>query len=280
MVEKESLKESSKDSLDELQSLAKQAQTWLTDQVFPLWLSRGFDRKAGNFVEALSQDGQPLAIDRRAMVQARQIYSLRLALEKNWLNSQLQLEARQQIQLSVQSLMTDFSLPNGSFVRSITVAGKPSETSPDLYTQAFALFGFANAYAVEKSQSVKNRALKLIQYLIKERQVSGGGFSELQSGKIIYEANPHMHLFEAAVTWMEVDSDPAWSQLATSILDLCLGAFIDPENGCLAEHFDSGWKPLQPHPERKNGFVVEPGHQYEWAWLMQKFEKLNSQKNK
>ncbi len=264
-----------KDSLSGLSSVRAQSKTWLMEQVFPLWLRNGFDRKLGNFVEALSPEGQPLSIDRRAMVQARQIYSLRLALERNWISSQMQVEARQQIQLAVQSLLTDFSLPNGSFVRSITSDGKHSDISPDLYTQAFSLFGLANSYRVEKNEFLRKRALALVQYLKKERQVSHGGFSELQAGKTVYEANPHMHLFEAAVAWMEVDSEPVWSDLATSIMHLCLDYFIDPETGNLAEHFDSAWKPIVTD----RGFVVEPGHQYEWAWLLQRFEKLGSPKN-
>src|SRR4051812_3641058 len=55
---------------------------WLAKCVLPLWLERGLDPQAGGFYEALSLDqGQPVIGPRRAMVQARQIYSWRIALD-------------------------------------------------------------------------------------------------------------------------------------------------------------------------------------------------------
>ena len=91
-----------------------------------------------------------------------------------------------------------------------------------------------------------------------------------QEGKICFEANPHMHLFEASLAWMETDPDPLWIELADEILELCLQHLIDPKTGFLSEHFEAGWKPLMSGQR----FVVEPGHQFEWSWLLSRYEKL------
>ncbi len=40
--------------------------------------------------------------------------------------------------------------------------------------------------------------------------------------------------------------------------------FIDPINGALREFFDEAWRPAPGEPGR----IVEPGHQFEWAWLL------------
>ncbi|MGH8240519.1 MAG: AGE family epimerase/isomerase, partial [Steroidobacteraceae bacterium] len=44
---------------------------------------------------------------------------------------------------------------------------------------------------------------------------------------------------------------------------LALSAFIDPSTGILREHFDANWGKLAAA-----GRVIEPGHHFEWAWLL------------
>jgi mannose-6-phosphate isomerase len=78
-----------------------------------------------------------------------------------------------------------------------------------------------------------------------------------------------MHLFEAALSWMQADTDPRWKDLAEEVLELCLSRFIDVESGALCEQFGKDWR-----PRRTDGnFFFEPGHHYEWAWLMTLYEE-------
>lgn len=248
------------------------AEKWTRESALPLWLDTGVDWKQGGFFEALGTDGQPLAQNRRAMVQARQIYACRLSLELGWFN---EAKTREAARLGIDYLMQKFSLPSGAFIHSVTNDGVAANTTLDLYAQAFGLFGLAQAYSIEKESSerqggLKVRAEALVAYLERERRLPEGGFWELQDGRRALEANPHMHLFEAFLAWMEVDPDPMWRKLASEILELCLDKFIDRESGTLAEHFSDGWTPI-----RIDGrFVVEPGHQFEWAWLIGRYEKF------
>src|SRR5262249_12534375 len=55
--------------------------------------------------------------------------------------------------------------------------------------------------------------------------------------------------------------------LAEKLATLALSRFIDPQSGFLREYFDVDWRPL-PGPA---GRVVEPGHQFEWAWLLDRW---------
>jgi len=92
------------------------------------------------------------------------------------------------------------------------------------------------------------------------------GFTEAATEHPFW-ANPHMHLLEAALAWMEVDADPVWSALAERIARLALSAFIDPQSGALREHFGPDWRPAAGPAGR----IVEPGHQFEWAWLLRRW---------
>ena len=54
-----------------------------------------------------------------------------------------------------------------------------------------------------------------------------------------------------------------WKPLADEIAEFALAHFFDG-NGVLHEFFDADWK----FARRREGRIVEPGHQYEWAWLL------------
>lgn len=240
---------------------------WLSHDVLPLWMEKGVDWNKGGFIESFSLDGDPHDVPRRSMVQARQIYSLRLAADLQLCDQD---KAHKAIRLGAETLMRHYRLPNGGFIHSANKEGVAQNTTPDLYAQAFALFGLAHAYSVNPAPDYRTSAQELVAYLYRERLLPRGGFSELTDKKVQYEANPHMHLFESAVSWMSIDKDPLWRKLADDILALCLEKFIDPATKNLAEHFTPEWSPIL-----YNGrFVFEPGHQYEWAWLMGIYEDL------
>ncbi len=242
------------------------ARSWLAGQVFPLWAAKGIDPRGGGFIEALSLTGEPLDVPRRAMVQARQIYSFRTGMKLGCLPEGA---ARAAIGSACSALLERYSLPSGAFIHSVDAAGKPKNGQADLYTQAFALFGLANAFAVAPDERLKRRALLLADYLRRERRAPGGGYTEIENGAVVLRSNPHMHLFEAALAWMQADPDPRWRELAEEVLNLCLKKFIDPETGALCEYFQGTWEPV-----RTDGhFLFEPGHHYEWSWLMMLHEE-------
>ncbi|MEJ1175360.1 AGE family epimerase/isomerase, partial [Agrobacterium sp. CMT1] len=83
-------------------------------------------------------------------------------------------------------------------------------------------------------------------------------------------SNPHMHLFEAMLAWEEQDRDGPWSALADEIAGLALSRFIDDGNGGLREFFAHDWTPY----EGEKGRIMEPGHQFEWAWLLVRWGSL------
>jgi mannose-6-phosphate isomerase len=73
-----------------------------------------------------------------------------------------------------------------------------------------------------------------------------------------------MHLFEASLAWMDLDHDGRWQATAAQIVELALTRYIDPTSGFLREFFDEHWQPVPGN----EGRIAEPGHQFEWGWLL------------
>jgi len=55
---------------------------------------------------------------------------------------------------------------------------------------------------------------------------------------------------------------------------LCLEKFIDPASGALGEFFAAYWLPAAGI----EGRICEPGHHYEWAFLLDRWSKLTGRK--
>lgn len=250
------------------------SKNWLTQDVFPLWNEKGIDRKGGGFVESLTFEGEPMDLPRRAMVQSRQIYSFLTGMRMNVVSKEM---ASAAVEQGVKYMMDKFSAPSGAFIYSVNPDGSPKSLNPDLYTQAFALFGLAQAYSLDPKPEYKSRAKELVKYLYRERSVKAGGFTETdEKGNVSYKSNPHMHMFESAIAWMQIDKDQEWWKLGEELAQLALNKFIDPQTGVLGEYFDENWNHL-----RENGrFIYEPGHQFEWSWLFSLYQELTGKDSK
>ena len=121
--------------------------------------------------------------------------------------------------------------------------------------------------------SADAEALALLDAIEAHLRHPAGGFVE--AGDPPFQANPHMHLFEACLAWLEAkEADHGggarFEAVAAEIAELALTRFIDPDAGFVREFFAADWSPAPGEAGR----IVEPGHQFEWAWLLERWVGL------
>ncbi|TYC63200.1 AGE family epimerase/isomerase [Rhodobacterales bacterium] len=253
-----------------LQSLSSDLTDWLTNRALPIWQSAGADLETGECFEAIDLTTcEPVADDRRSRVAPRQIYSFLAGARLGWDGPATELASR----------MYDWYwrtyLSNAGYIASSADrSNRVTDNTFDLYNQAFALFGCSQiaAHVPDLRPDATERATNLLNYLIDHYKHPEAGFREANPDKAPLCSNPHMHLFEACLAWETVCEDPVWSELADEIAELALTRFIDPVNGGLREFFDLDWSPMPGD----RGRVVEPGHQFEWAWLLCRWGRLRN----
>jgi mannose/cellobiose epimerase-like protein (N-acyl-D-glucosamine 2-epimerase family) len=235
---------------------------WLMDIALPFWWERGADRISGGFHEAIDLAGHPMRLPHRARSIARQAFSYCEAGRLGWTGPW-----GEAAQHALQYLCKYFLNSEGLVISVVDVDGRVSDARVDLYNQAFALLAFAAAYrAFGRAPEWRDKAARLRTALYQNHRNSSGGFFDPQTDAP-HAANPHMHLFEAALAWRELNDDPAWKQLADDIAQLSLHKFIDPASGALREFFDKNWSPVPGIA----GQICEPGHHYEWAFLLDRW---------
>lgn len=82
--------------------------------------------------------------------------------------------------------------------------------------------------------------------------------------------NPHMHMVEALLQAYEMTHETLWRDRAARLIALALDRFVDPDTGAVREFVGHDLAPL----DTADGQRREPGHQYEWAWLLHRFATL------
>ncbi len=234
--------------------------SWLCDAAYPLWSTRGVDQ-AGGFHERLSQNGEPLAEPRRSRVNPRQAYCFAMAPSLGWRGDSAAL-----VKHGLDYFVARYQRPDGLFRTLVAADGSALDDRALLYDQAFGLLAFNVAAAIGESRAERERqSLELRERVLTTMKRAGQGFETGVPPTRPLQSNPHMHLFEAALAGCEVCSESSlWKPLADEIAELALTRFIDPVTGALREFFDEDWNPAPG----VSGRIVEPGHQFEWAWLL------------
>lgn len=229
---------------------------WLRTAALPLWATVGRDPANGGFREALTWAGAPHDPRRRARVQARQAFVFATAaadgLAGPWART-----AREGFDWFARNARRS----DGLLASTLDTAGAVTDDEPRLYEHAFVLLALAALHRLDPAGGAETEAVAILDRLQTFRHAAGG-FRE--SSDHPFQANAHMHLFEAALAWEAAGGGQAWTELGDEIARLALSRFIDPATGALHEFFDAVWRPLGGEAG-----LIEPGHQFEWAWLLE-----------
>ncbi|BBU63785.1 mannose-6-phosphate isomerase (plasmid) [Methylosinus sp. C49] len=241
---------------------------WLKQKALPLWASNGWDERTHSFVERLSLRGEPLLeAPRRAMVQARQIYSYSVAHRSGWFGDGAEFVAR-----AATTMIERYYEADGARGWAFSVArdGSVLDSRRDLYTHAFILLGLASAFETTRDPTYIAVADATLSFLDRDMVSEHGGYVEtLPTGDSPRRQNSHMHLFEALLSLFDVTRNSAYLERAEAVRDIFFRRLVQAEKSVVVEFFDAHWQPLEG-PR----FPFEPGHHFEWIWLLEQNEEL------
>jgi mannose/cellobiose epimerase-like protein (N-acyl-D-glucosamine 2-epimerase family) len=251
--------------MSELSQITERLTTWLSGKAYPLWAEHGYDWQGGGFYERLDATGAPVIESRRARVQPRQIFSYAAAPALGW-----QGDAQRICAHGLRYFHEKFRRKDGLAITLVDPNGAAKDSRCVLYDQTFVLLAYATVLRMPNlGFDPEHAARTLLQALHEQFRHSHGGFNSEAPPISLFQSNPHMHLFEATLAWMSVSESPEWRSLADELGELALARFIDSSTGALKEFFAPDWRPV----DGTQGRIVEPGHQYEWAWLLMRWDE-------
>jgi mannose-1-phosphate guanylyltransferase/mannose-6-phosphate isomerase len=244
-----------------LARLSAEFDTWLEASALPLWWSLGADHTQGGFFGALDDHARSVAMQKRFRVQARQTYVFATAGAAGWTGPW-----KDAVSHGLRFMLARHRRPDGLFRGAADGKDGAGDEAMTLYDQAFALLAFASVERALPGQT-EARALaeRIRETLLKDHKHPIGGFLEAEMHGTRLQSNPHMHLLEASLAWVSLGGDcQDWRNLAGEIVRLCSEHFIDPKTGAVREFFTDDGRPTAG----PSGRLLEPGHQFEWCWLL------------
>jgi mannose/cellobiose epimerase-like protein (N-acyl-D-glucosamine 2-epimerase family) len=249
-------------------SQAARIRSWLTASALPLWASAGVDPQGG-FVERLRRDGTPdTDAAKRVRVQARQIYVFAHAGLLGLFPHGTLLARRGFNFLMAKAWL----VKDGGFAHLLDRGGAILDSKRDAYDHACVLFAFAWLYRATRDQDVL-AAVEGTLAAIDRHLGPGLGYLEDDRGSLPRRQNPHMHLLEAFLAAHEATGEGALLDRATEIVALFDRFFVDRAHGALVEYYTQDWRPAAGEAGR----IVEPGHHFEWIWLLHEYARLKKE---
>lgn len=251
-----------------LKPAAARLRDWAQEQALPLWATAGFDRRRGRFEERLSLRGEAIAdAPQRLMVQARQIYSYGLAARRGWYPA-----AGDLVEEAYASMVRDFYRRDGGdgWVFSIGRDGAIGDATRDLYAHAFVLLGIASYVKAGGARTALALADETLAFIDARLSAPAGGYLDaMPRPDALRRQNPHMHMLEGLLSLWSASGESRYLVQAEKIFDLFAARFFRPDPGVLGEYFDDALAPAAG----TTGEIVEPGHHYEWTWLLRWLER-------
>ena len=246
---------------------------WLFGHVCPFWMD-AVVAESGGFYESLDANGRAICGSERSVLnQARLTYVFSHAY---CLRPTLRLRASAEHGFAFLRRAEEISGAGNGWQRMLSVDGSVVDDTRDAYDHAFVIFAMAWHYrATSNPQALvlADRAYKFMQDHLADQQY-GGFFEEFpfknDVQKLPRRQNPHMHLLEATLAMFEVTRLPKWIERSQILVELFKHHFFDPYSGSLAEYFNADWS-IAVGPA---GELREPGHQFEWVWLLHQYARL------
>lgn len=251
------------------------AETFATD-IVPRWYAMARDGRRGGVYERLAPDGRPVDADepKTTLAQARVAFTLahlHLATGDGRL-----LDAARDAYRFLDAHLRD---EGGGYRFSVGADGAqlddPASQLRRTYDQSFALLALVTLRKAAPDIVPKSR-IDACWRFIESRLADPRDGSLFEDDAMAANGarpndlrgqNPHMHMFEALLQAFEMSGDTVWLDRADRLFAIARDRLIDPATGAVREFAAGDLGPAQG----SEGSRREPGHQFEWAWLLHRY---------
>ncbi|MGB8277640.1 MAG: AGE family epimerase/isomerase [Methylovirgula sp.] len=238
---------------------------WMFEDALPFWSTEGIDQRHGGYVEHFTLEGEPFTENKRVFVICRQIYVFAHAALLGWPKGAALADH------GYRFLEKAWLADDGGWARRLDAEGHPVDKTPDLYVLSFVLIALAWHYRLSKDPKALARAHKTLDFIkTRMRHPSGLGFLHEYPAAGPRQQNPHMHLVEGLLALAEFTGEQRFLEAAGKLAGLFVSHFYDAKTRTLPEFFAEDWGRL----DSAQGRLTEPGHQFEWAWILANYQRL------
>lgn len=244
---------------------------WIKNRHLPWVFQRGWDKSSGVTHEKLNGDGSTAGLSyRRLTALARQLFvaSGATRLELGDFGAQAG-------QLFHYLSGHFWRQAEGAWLFKTDLKGRAQDDTRNLYAYAFILLGLAEYFALTGDPLARRLMEETDQALQQDFYLDQGWYAAAlpdAAGEACLLQNPHMHLLEAYLAIFMITSDPRYEPRIRDLLALAETKLFDPTRNILPERraADGLYTVTEDHP-------IEPGHHFEWYWLLHEAARVLAQ---
>ncbi|MCZ2723265.1 AGE family epimerase/isomerase [Marinomonas sp. 15G1-11] len=248
--------------------IEKNCQSFVFESLLQKWNNHGFHPTLGYSYESLTTSWEVNPVGRiRLLTQCRQLYTFSHAsLVDNNPDWKARLEP-------LFNFIIQHYYKNDRWLFSLDDSLNILDEKSDCYALAFVMLSFSYYY----QSTGDKRALDFIDsthiFLEEKMRSKQGGYFESYpiDSTVIRRQNPHMHLLEGYIAAYNATQKEAYKTALIDILTLAKQRFFDPKTNSLREFFDLNWA-----FDTTAGHIIEPGHHFEWVWLLHQSHKIKA----
>jgi mannose/cellobiose epimerase-like protein (N-acyl-D-glucosamine 2-epimerase family) len=236
-----------------------------------LCATHGWNEARSRSEERLHVNLAPISLGyRRGMVAGRQLFFFSQAYR---LTEELLYASRAHCLFD--DLINNFwDKDNRGWYFSLRDDNTPYDSTKDLYSHAFIMFGLAHYLAVFREAKAVQWINETNELILTRFALPSGWFApattrnwEILGGNL--EQNPHMHLLEAYLSVYQATQDGTFLKYATQIMSVYTEILRTPDGSKVLEHLDD-----EGQASGEKGSLIEPGHLYEWYWLVNEYADI------
>ena len=238
---------------------------WLWDEVMAAWSRIAICPQSGGCIENIDLDGQPRPGEsRRGRIAPRQLFSFCRAKRFGWNPDGA---ADRVIEAALTYINGRARLQAGGWAHKFNAEGVVQDPRRELYDHAFVALAGCELAALgdKRGEELAEEAFSTIDRVFADER--RGGWHDPETSPGLKRANPHMHLLEASLAHYEAVHDSASLSRINTICALFERHMFEPSSGAMVENFNADWS-------RQDADRIEPGHCYEWAFLLGEAERL------
>ncbi len=245
----------------------------LIEDTIPFWTKYAPDFEYGGYFTTVGRKGEPLSDHKNLWIHGRFI----------WLLSRLYSEVEPRKEwLDLASHGIDFLLKhgfdkNGKMYFTVDRDGKPVRKRRYLFTEVFAVMGFAEYYRASGNPAALETAVKILEFINEINNKPGA--LEPKFNPETFAAKGHsMAMIQINMLQVLRDAHPEgdYTPMINKAINEVMTYFVKPEEKALLESVALDGSIMRGLPE---GRCVNPGHAIETAWFMMeegKFQKDRS----
>ncbi len=278
---------------DAVQRVYEKLRTYLTETLLPFWLDNSRDEECGGFLTHFDREGKPTGeTEKTFLMQIRMLYTMASAHRAGYGDGRCGELAGEGARFILDHYWDD---EFGGWAWIADRNGTVTCWDKVGYGHCFGMYSFSEYFLATGDEKGKEAALRTCNAVCSNMiDFENGGFIELfnrdwtplqgkTSGGDRKSFDVHMHMMEAFTTLYEMTGSEVHRRHLQEIIDLVCTKILHPEHGLgiaqltydytplPAINFDTTWgrdADVEPDKEAKPVDQTSPGHNTEFAWLL------------